>query len=96
MCCFQISRDEYEQRIFRESRRGKPPQASRRVIIFRVVAVLAGRFFVVAVVLVASSPWAMRVCWPRSSGWIGRITAGSPVTARSPNTSRSRPAPIKR
>ena len=66
-----------------------------RVIIFRVVAVLAGRFFVVAVVLVASAPWAMRICWPRSSGWIGRITAGSPVTARSPNTSRSRPAPIK-
>ena len=23
----------------------------------------------------------MRICWPRSSGWIGRITAGSPATA---------------
>ena len=37
----------------------------------------------------------MRICWPRSSGWIGRITAGSPATARSLNTSRSRPAPIR-
>src|SRR5215216_7166485 len=38
----------------------------------------------------------MRICWPRSSGWIGRIIAGSPATARSPNMSRSRPAPIRR
>ena len=29
------------------------------------------------------------ICWPRSSGWTGRITAGSPATVRSPNTSRS-------
>ena len=33
--------------------------------------------------------------WPRSSGWIGRITAGSPVTVKSPNTSRSRPGRIR-
>jgi hypothetical protein len=31
----------------------------------------------------------MRICWPRSSGWIGRITAGSLAIARSPNMSRS-------
>jgi hypothetical protein len=37
----------------------------------------------------------MRICWPRSSGWTVPITAGSPATARSPNTSRSRPAPIR-
>jgi hypothetical protein len=30
-----------------------------RVIIFRVVAVLAGLFFVVAVVLMASAPWVL-------------------------------------
>jgi hypothetical protein len=24
-----------------------------------------------------------RICWPRSSGWTGRITAGSPATVRS-------------
>jgi hypothetical protein len=34
-----------------------------------------------------------RTCWPRSSGWTGRITVRSPVTARSPSTSRSLPAP---
>ena len=33
----------------------------------------------------------MRICWLRSFGWIGRITAGSPATVRSPNTrTRSR------
>ena len=37
----------------------------------------------------------MRICWLRSSGWIGRITAGSPATVKSPNTSRSRPARIR-
>ena len=37
----------------------------------------------------AKSDAAMRICWPKSSGWIGRITAGSPATARSPNMSRS-------
>lgn len=30
-----------------------------RVIIFRVVAILAGLFFVVAVVLMASAPWVL-------------------------------------
>ena len=44
----------------------------------------------------AKSDPRMRICWPRSSGWIGRITAGSPATVRSPNTSRSRPGRIKR
>src|SRR6187549_3227582 len=36
-----------------------PPSAAHRVrvIIFRVVAALAGLFFVVAVVLMASAPW---------------------------------------
>jgi hypothetical protein len=40
-----------------------------RVIIFRVVAALAGLFFVVAVVLMASAPWAApRVFWSSSAG----------------------------
>ena len=38
----------------------------------------------------------MRICWPRLSGWIGRIIAGSPATVRSPSTSRSRPGRIRR
>jgi hypothetical protein len=38
----------------------------------------------------------MRICWPRSSGWIGRITAGSPATVRSPNMSRSQLGRIRR
>jgi hypothetical protein len=38
-------------------RAGTPPRV--RVIIFRVVAVLAGLFFVVAVVLMASAPWVL-------------------------------------
>ena len=38
-------------------RAGTPHRA--RVIIFRVVAVLAGIFFVVAVVLMASAPWVL-------------------------------------
>jgi hypothetical protein len=38
-------------------RAGSPHRV--RVIIFRVVAVLAGLFFVVAVVLMASAPWVL-------------------------------------
>jgi hypothetical protein len=60
MCCFQISRHEYEQRIFRDSRREPTRRSHRvRVIIFRVVAVLAGHFFVVAAALMASAPWVL-------------------------------------
>jgi transposase len=44
----------------------------------------------------AKSDAADATCWPRSSGWIGRITAESPATVSSPNTSRSQPAPIRR
>jgi hypothetical protein len=44
----------------------------------------------------AKSDAADAICSPRSSGWIGRITARSPATARSPNTSRSRLGRIRR
>jgi hypothetical protein len=55
-----MSRDEYEQRIFRDSRRRNPPQASPPTgDHLSGVAVLAGLFFVVAVVLMASAPWAL-------------------------------------
>lgn len=44
-----------------ESPAASPPSTGHRVrvIIFRVVAVLAGLFFVVAVVLMASAPWVL-------------------------------------
>ena len=44
-----------------ESPAANPPSTAHRVrvIIFRVVAVLAGLFFVVAVVLMASAPWVL-------------------------------------
>ena len=44
-----------------ESPVANPPSTAHRVrvIIFRVVAVLAGLFFVVAVVLMASAPWVL-------------------------------------
>ena len=38
----------------------------------------------------------MRICWPRSSGWTGPITARSPGIPRSPSTSRSPPGRIRR
>ena len=56
---FQISRREYDHhRIFGESRR-KPAGTAHpiRVIIFPVVAAVAGLFFVVAVALRASASW---------------------------------------
>src|SRR5215217_2622044 len=60
MCCFQISPDDMS------SGSSKTPLAEShhrphrvRVIIFRVGAVLAGLFFVVAVVLMASAPWVL-------------------------------------
>jgi hypothetical protein len=44
-----------------ESPAANPPSTAHRVpvIIFRVVAALAGLFFVVAVVLMASAPWVL-------------------------------------
>ena len=38
----------------------------------------------------------MPICWPRSSGSTGRITARSPAIPRSPSTSRSPPGLIRR
>jgi len=38
----------------------------------------------------------MRICWPRSSGSIGPITARSPETLRSPSRSRSPPGRTRR
>ena len=55
--CLQISRHDYEHQILGESIANPLSTAHRvRVIIFRVVATLAGLFFVVAVVLMASAP----------------------------------------
>jgi hypothetical protein len=44
-----------------ENPAANPPGTAHRVrvIIFRLVAVLAGLFFVVAVVLMASAPWVL-------------------------------------
>ena len=38
----------------------------------------------------------MPICWLRSSGWTGPITARSPATPRSPSTSKWRPGRIRR
>jgi hypothetical protein len=60
MCLFQKGRPEDEHGSSENpaaQRAGTPHRA--RVIIFRVVAVLAGIFFVVAVVLMASAPWVL-------------------------------------
>ena len=37
----------------------------------------------------------MRICWPRSSGWIGPITDRSPGTPRSLSTLKSPPGRIR-
>jgi hypothetical protein len=60
MSLVQIGQRPYEHGICGEA--GREPQGTVhrvRVIIFRVVATLAGLFFVVAVVLMASAPWVL-------------------------------------
>ena len=56
-CAF--SRYVYEHRIFGESPRDPQYRSPRTVIIFWVVAAMAGLFFVVAVALMASAPWVL-------------------------------------
>jgi hypothetical protein len=56
----QMRRVEYGHRLLGESCRELTQHWARvRVIIFRVLATLAGFFFVVAVVLMASAPWVL-------------------------------------
>ena len=43
----------------------------------------------------ASPILGMRICWPRSSGWIGPITDRSPATPRSLRTLNSPPVRIR-
>jgi hypothetical protein len=60
MSLVQIGQRPYEHGICGEA--GREPQGTAhrvRVIIFRVVATLAGLFIVVAVVLMASAPWVL-------------------------------------
>ena len=56
MCLLQKGRLEYEHRLSGKSRREPQHCSPRTVIIIGVIATLAGLFFVVAVVLMGSTP----------------------------------------
>jgi hypothetical protein len=91
----QISRHVYEYRIS-ESPVANPPSTTYRVqvIIFRVVAALAGLFFVVAVALTASAPWVLlpgtRQCASIDCHRLGLVMIIQTLVASDEMTSKSR------